>query len=69
MGYFGAAHGWKRGTGRGGEAPLPKFCHSYPTMTKLGTVMPYLNEIQNICELRDTPLAFCGHQHFFTENQ
>ena len=24
--------------------PLPKFCHRYPTMMKLGTVIPYLKK-------------------------
>ena len=44
MGFFGAAHGW------GGEqkAPLPKICHIYSTMMKLGTVIPYLKKIQNL---------------------
>ena len=30
----------------GGEAkipPIPKICHTYPTMTKLGTVISYSN--------------------------
>ena len=31
MGLFGAAHGWG-----GKKAPLPKICHTYPTMMKLG---------------------------------
>ena len=34
---------------------LPKFCHTYPTAMKFGTVMPYLKKIQNIFESRDTP--------------
>ena len=38
MGFFSAVHGW----GRGKKAPLPKICHTYPTMRKLGTVIPYL---------------------------
>ena len=42
MGFFGAAHGW--GTEEGGKRhPLPKICHTYPTLMKLGTVIPYLN--------------------------
>ena len=32
-------------------------------------VIPYPKEIQKIYESRDTPLAFCWHQHFFTGNQ
>ena len=50
-------------------APLPKLCHRYPTMMKLGTVIPYLKEIQKIYESRDTPLEFCRYQQFFTGNQ
>ena len=56
-GHFGAAHG-RRGAKK---APFPKICHTYPTMLKLGTVIPDLKKI--------TPSDFCWHQHFFTENQ
>ena len=28
------------------KASLPKICHTYPTMMKLGTVIPYLKKIQ-----------------------
>ena len=34
--------------GRGKKAPLPKICHTYPTIMKLGTVMPYLGRNQKI---------------------
>ena len=44
MGIFGAAHGW----GVGGGGLLPKVCHTYPTIMKLGIVIPYLKEIQKI---------------------
>ena len=40
MGFFGAAHG----RGGGQKAPLPKICHTFPTMMKLGTVIPYLKK-------------------------
>ena len=64
MNFFGAAHGW------GGKMALSsKICHTYPTMMKVGTVIPYLKKIQKIYESRDTPLEFCWHQHFFTGNQ
>ena len=66
MGIFGAAHGWG---GWGQNLPLPKLCHRYPTMMKLGTVIPYLSKIQKIYESPDTSPKFCLHQHFFTENQ
>ena len=49
MGFFGAAHGWG----------IPKICHTYPTMMKLGTVIPYPKKSQKINESRDTPLEFC----------
>ena len=34
-----------------------RVCHTYPTMMKLGTVIPYLKKIQKIYESRDTPLS------------
>ena len=49
--------------------PLPKICHTYPAMMKLGTVIPYLRKTQKIYKSRDTSLEFCWHQHFFTRNQ
>ena len=49
--------------------PPPKICHTYPTMMKLGTVLPYFKKTQKIYESRDTPVDFCWHQHFFIENQ
>ena len=53
MGFFGAAHGW----GGGAFWPsLPKIRHTYPTMMKLGTVIPYLRKIQKVYESRDTSL-------------
>ena len=45
--------------GGGKKAPLPKICHTYPAMMKLGTVIPYPKKIQKIYESRDTPLEFC----------
>ena len=54
MGIFEAAHGWV-----GQERPLSKICHTYPTVMKFGTVIPYLKEIQKIFESRDTPPDFC----------
>ena len=37
---------------------LPKICHTYPTIMKLGTVIPYPKKMQNNFESRDTPLDF-----------
>ena len=68
MDFFGAAHGWEGGW----EAfwpPLSKICHTYPTMMKLGTVIPYLRKTQKMYKSRDTSLDFCRNQHFFTRNQ
>ena len=47
MDIFEAAHVW------GG---LPKVCHTYPTMIKLDTAIPYLKKIQKMYESPNTPL-------------
>ena len=45
---------------RGGKRPpIPKICHTYPTVMKLGTAITYLKKIQKIYESRDTPPDFC----------
>ena len=44
--------------GRGQKSPLPKICCTYPTMIKLGTVIPYLKEIQKLYGSSDTPFNF-----------
>ena len=49
--------------------PLPKIRHTYPTMMKLGKVLPYLRKIQKMGKSRDTSFEFCRHQHFFKGNQ
>ena len=41
------------------KALLLKICHTYPTMMKLGTVIPYLKKIQKIYKSCNTPLEFC----------
>ena len=41
------------------DPSLPKLCHRYPTVMKLGTAIPYLKKIQKIYESRDTPTEFC----------
>ena len=65
MGLFGVTHG----CGGAKRLPRSKICHKYPTLMKLGTVISYLKKIQKIHKSRYTPLEFCWHQHFFTENQ
>ena len=63
MGFFGAVH-W---LGVAKKAPLPKICHTYPTMTKLGTIIPYLKKIQKLYESCGKILEFCWNQHFLLE--
>ena len=50
--------GYFRGCSRMGGpfSPLPKICHTYPTMMKLGTVIPYLKKVQKIYKSREHPL-------------
>ena len=43
--------------GGGKKAPHPKICHTYLTMMKLATDIPYLRKIQRIYESRDTPFS------------
>ena len=57
MGISGAAHGWGEG--------LPKICHTYSTMNKLGTVIPYLKNIQNFVISRNTTDIECILIHNF----
>ena len=53
--------------GGGKKVPLPKICHTYPTIMILGTVVPYLKEDKrNIWMTWHTP-AFCWNQHFSLE--
>ena len=66
MVFFRAAHRWGGGGFFG--PPLLKIRHTYPTMMKLGTVIPYLRKIQKMYKSCDTPLGFCWHKHFFTGN-
>ena len=53
------------------KSPPPKICHTYPTMMKLGTVIPWLKKIQKICESLTQTLRYAdiSHQHVFTGNQ
>ena len=65
MDFFGAAHWW----GGGGEKPpLPKICHTYPTMIKLGTVIPYPKKIQKIYESRDTQGVLLTSEFFYRKS-
>ena len=42
--------------------PLPKIRHANPTMMKLGTVRPYLRNIQKMYKSRGARLGFYWHQ-------
>ena len=53
MDPFGDAHRC-RGNQKALLSP-PAICHTYPTMMKLGTVVPYLNESQKHISARQTP--------------
>ena len=59
--------------GAGAKRPpkkgLPKVSHTYPTMMKLATVIPYLKKIQEIYKSRKTSHEFCWYQHFLAGNQ
>ena len=57
MGFFGAVHGLGGGGGRGLPSSLKSA--TYPTMMKLGTVIPYLRKIKKVYKSRDTTLEFC----------
>ena len=66
MGVFGAAHVW--GGGEGGRAkrfPLPKICHTYPTMMRLSIIIPYLKKIQRIYNHMTRPLISADISIFF----
>ena len=54
MGFFGAAHGWG---GRAKRLSLPKICHTYPTVMKLGTVIPYPKRSKKYMNLVTLPLS------------
>ena len=51
--FWGCSQMW------GAKRPPLKICHTYPTMMKLGTVIPYLKKFQKLYESRDTPPNFC----------
>ena len=60
MSIFWAAHG-REGTIK---APLSTISDTYPTMMKLGTVIPFLKKTQKINKSLNTLFEFCLHQHF-----
>ena len=64
MGFFGAAHGIEGG---GKKAPLPKIRHTYSTMMKRGTVIPYLQKIQKYMSQVTNSLSSAGISIFSLE--
>ena len=48
--------------GGGKKAPIPKICHTYPTLMQPGIVISYLKKIQKTYKSSDTTLEFCWHQ-------
>ena len=57
MGFIGAAHAWRGWQKK--KTPLPKICHTYPRMMKLGNVIFDLKKIKEIYKSRDTLLESC----------
>ena len=53
MGLFGAAHGW----GEAKRSTLPKTCQTYPTIMKLGIVIPHLKETEKYMNHVTQPLS------------
>ena len=51
------------------RSSLPNIYHPYPTVMKLGTVIPYLKKTHKLYKSRDTPSDFCWFQPFFIGNQ
>ena len=47
--------------GGGKKAPFPKISYTYPTTTKLGTIIPYLKKIKKNYKFYDTLLEFFWH--------
>ena len=47
--------------------PLPKICHTYSTMMKLGIVVPYLKKNKKMYKSRDRPLSSADISIFSAE--
>ena len=62
MGLFWPAHG----CGQAKKLPLPKICHTYSTMMKLGTLIPYLKKFKKyINQVMHHPLSSADSSIFF----
>ena len=55
--------------GRGKKSPLPKICHTYPTMMKLGALIPYLKKSKKYINQVTHRLSSADISIFFTGNQ
>ena len=64
MGLFGAAHGCEGGEGGGAKKPFSKICHTYPTVMKLGIIMPYLKKIKKYLNHVTFPLSSADSAFF-----
>ena len=62
MGVFGAAQGWGDK-----KAPLPKICHTYPRIMKLGTVITCLKKIQKLLNHATHSLSSADISIFYPE--
>ena len=67
MGIFVVAHGWE--VGRGQKSLLPKICHIYPAIMKLGTITLCLKKVQKLFDHLAYPLSSADINIFFTGNQ
>ena len=61
MGFFEADQGWGTGVKKAPKKDaLPKICHTYPTMIKLGTVIHYLKKINKYTNHVTHLLSYAG---------
>ena len=55
------------GRGSGQKVPLPRICHTSPTMMKLGTVIPYLKRFKKYMNHVTHPLSSADISNFSPE--
>ena len=55
--------------GEGKKIPLLKICHTYPTMLKFGTVIPYLEKIQKYINHVTHPLSSADISIFLPDSE
>ena len=54
--------------GGGQKSPLPKICHTYHKMVKLGTVIPYLKKIKKYINHMTHPLSSADISFFYRKS-